>query len=290
MSLKPGSKVGDHYASVMFRLEVEVTTKASKSTESIALILKTMPFLEGKKMDLLKDGFMFDVEIKMYDSVLPAIKVLLEKCGIAQFWPDTVCQSHDPAPLLMFEDLSKEGYTVPKGFYDVDLSRRLLCSLAGQHAASFYIHHEQGHNFSEFNRSIFDMPEDFMKPIFDRHVGIFIDEVTKLPGFEGYHEKLKNFERKFLDHGSKTVKSIAGGYNVLTHGDFHHKNVLIQLSEDGNVVNDYKVVSFIIVVCRSNSNSSFSVGLPNLQLDLSSARPGLLYVHDDESGSPGPSS
>jgi hypothetical protein len=60
--------------------------------------------------------------------------------------------------------------------------------------------------------------------------------------------------------------------------------VLVQLSEDESVVNDFKLVSFNDKFIRSISKYSFSVGLPALQLGIAGSRPCLLHVHDDESG------
>jgi Ecdysteroid kinase-like family len=84
---KPGSNVGDHFASVMFRIEATVSFGGSDDQHAMSLILKTMPFVKGIKMDFLKDSPLFDVETKMYGDVLPAIKPLLDTCGITSFWP-----------------------------------------------------------------------------------------------------------------------------------------------------------------------------------------------------------
>jgi hypothetical protein len=83
----PGSNVGDHFASVMFRIVATISDAKSGLNEEIRLVLKTMPFVEGVKMDFLRETSLFDVEIKMYAEILPKMKPLLEACGIQSFWP-----------------------------------------------------------------------------------------------------------------------------------------------------------------------------------------------------------
>jgi hypothetical protein len=79
--------VGDHYASVMFRIVVTISDVKSGLNEEISLVLKTMPFVEGFKMDFLRGTSLFDVEIKMYAEILPKIEPLLKICAIQRFWP-----------------------------------------------------------------------------------------------------------------------------------------------------------------------------------------------------------
>jgi Ecdysteroid kinase-like family len=83
--------VGDHFASVMFRIEATVSFGDSPNDQHVmSLILKTAPFVEGVKMDFLKGSPLFEVETKMYSKILPAMEPLLAKCGITPFWPKLV--------------------------------------------------------------------------------------------------------------------------------------------------------------------------------------------------------
>jgi hypothetical protein len=79
--------VGDHFASIMFRIVATISDGKSDLNEEIFLILKTTPIVEGFKMDFMRGTSIFDVESRMYAEVLPQMKPLLETCDIQRFWP-----------------------------------------------------------------------------------------------------------------------------------------------------------------------------------------------------------
>lgn len=79
---KPATKVGDHFASIMFRVTIEYDSpKYKKSGEKITVILKTMPVVEGMKADFMKDSPAFKIETKMYAKVLPEMERVLASAG-----------------------------------------------------------------------------------------------------------------------------------------------------------------------------------------------------------------
>lgn len=82
LDFKPATKVGDHFASVMYRVTVEYDVpKYRKVNEKKVLIVKTEPFLEGFKTDVLKTNFLFKNEIRMYTQVLPEMERILHAAG-----------------------------------------------------------------------------------------------------------------------------------------------------------------------------------------------------------------
>lgn len=61
--LRPGTKPGEHYASVMFRAEVSYISNLNGRVNNILkLILKTPPFEEGTKKEFLKESTAFKTE------------------------------------------------------------------------------------------------------------------------------------------------------------------------------------------------------------------------------------
>lgn len=73
----PGTKPGDHFASVIFRAIV----RHSGSADEVSLIVKTLPSEEGLKKDILKDGYVFETETLMYTVIVPAMQRLLQSVG-----------------------------------------------------------------------------------------------------------------------------------------------------------------------------------------------------------------
>lgn len=75
----PGTKPGDHFASIIFRVTVAYTSRGQD--HEVSLIIKTIPEQEGLKRDLLKDGEIFETETIMYQTVIPEMIQLLRSVG-----------------------------------------------------------------------------------------------------------------------------------------------------------------------------------------------------------------
>lgn len=83
LDFKPATKVGDHFASVMYRVTVEYDIpKYKKANVKRVLIVKTLPFGDGKKAALFKEGQnVFVIESRMYSQVIPEMERLLSNAG-----------------------------------------------------------------------------------------------------------------------------------------------------------------------------------------------------------------
>lgn len=83
LDFKPATKVGDHFASVMYRVTAEYDVpKYKKVNVKRVMIVKTLPFGEGKKAEMFKDGQnVFVTENRMYTQVLPEMERLLSNAG-----------------------------------------------------------------------------------------------------------------------------------------------------------------------------------------------------------------
>lgn len=82
----PGSKAGDHYASIMFKI---IATYGSKGNivSGRRFIFKTVPEADGPKKELLENLPAFKNEIMMYTKTLPAMEKILNQYGEKGFWP-----------------------------------------------------------------------------------------------------------------------------------------------------------------------------------------------------------
>lgn len=82
VTISPGTGKTDHYASVMYRVNVEYYTKVVNDQQSIRLILKTMPFIDGAHKDLIEKLDIFEREIDVYSNVLPRMTRMLNEAGV----------------------------------------------------------------------------------------------------------------------------------------------------------------------------------------------------------------
>lgn len=84
--IRPGSKAGDHYASIMFKIIASYGTKGEIVCER-RFILKTVPEAEGQKKELLEQLPAFKNEIEMYTKVFKDMEKILEESGEKGWWP-----------------------------------------------------------------------------------------------------------------------------------------------------------------------------------------------------------
>lgn len=83
LDFKPATKVGDHFASVMYRVTAEYDVpKYRRVNEKRVMIVKTIPFAEGAKAEMFKNSHhIFAIESKMYTQVIPEMERLLSNAG-----------------------------------------------------------------------------------------------------------------------------------------------------------------------------------------------------------------
>lgn len=84
--IKPGSNVGDHYASIMFKVIVTYGSRG-KTLIDRRFILKTIPEAEGPKKELLENMPAFKNEIIMYTEILAAMESILKEHDEKPWWP-----------------------------------------------------------------------------------------------------------------------------------------------------------------------------------------------------------
>lgn len=77
-TIRPGTKPGDHFASVMFGADIKYTTPKKNEFSELSVIMKTLPSIEGIKKEFLAEGAIFITEIKLYTKVLRQMERILE--------------------------------------------------------------------------------------------------------------------------------------------------------------------------------------------------------------------
>ncbi|XP_055706837.1 uncharacterized protein LOC129803959 [Phlebotomus papatasi] len=232
----PGTKPGDHFASIMFKAIVSYTSRG-KTVSSRSLVVKTMPVEEGMKKEMFTQMPIFDREIYMYTKVLPEMSRLMESIGdFEELAPRMLYHNTDPL-VLIFEDISKFGYEMNNGFLDFDNTEKVVKKLAKFHALSFYM------NDNKYSYKL-DLPKnegimiteqtiDKMQMLADG-LHLMKEEVETWPGYEKIAEKIEVTRHTFLRRLLSVYKpNPEPGFNVLCHADFHIKNMMfIKNAED----------------------------------------------------------
>jgi hypothetical protein len=137
--ITPGSNMGDHFASIMFR--AKVSYRIEETGKEMSMLIKTTPIEEGLKKDML-DLDLFKTEIKMYSEVVPKMEKLLESVGEhIQMGPKLLYHSSDPY-ILVFEDLKERNFEMSLVPLDYETSRRIYNRLAKWHASTVYLEEE----------------------------------------------------------------------------------------------------------------------------------------------------
>lgn len=80
VNVRPGTKPGDHFASIMFKVTIDYKSKSNDHAIK-KVVIKTTPTTEGMKMDMMKDVPLFETEIRMYTKTLPEMERYFKVAG-----------------------------------------------------------------------------------------------------------------------------------------------------------------------------------------------------------------
>ncbi|XP_070504153.1 uncharacterized protein [Chironomus tepperi] len=242
--IKPATKPGENFASAVFRATIKFTSKYQKDEQEVSVIIKTQPVnVDLPNMDHLKDPTLFRNEIGVYTNVLEKMQELITSVGYTDIMcPRLVYQTMTPKPVIILEDVTSSGYdTAFKTMHDdFEISKRIVRRLAKFHAASFYLQDEQKIDASQFDTSIYK--HDFLLDLmFTESFDVITELMSKWEGFQQFVEPIKKFKTCYAEMGLKsyTPTSGSGAFNVLNHGDFHFKNVLYKMTNDGKEIEDF---------------------------------------------------
>uniref|UniRef100_A0A182MJ54 CHK kinase-like domain-containing protein n=1 Tax=Anopheles culicifacies TaxID=139723 RepID=A0A182MJ54_9DIPT len=242
--LRPGTKAGDHFASVMYRTTVRYEIGAVE--KAIHLIMKIKPMAEGLKKDLLKDDDFFGKEIRMYTRVLPEMARLMESIGEEYKYPRLIYASQTPHTIIILENVSPQGWTMKGLLKSFEEMQPTIDAIAKFHAASVVMQQKDPNFTSQYGCTIADTLRTMHKmtdACFEAFVR-FLRDTLELP--ELVEPVLKFHQRidKCLSDAYATTDACA---NVLIHGDFHFKN-LLHLESEGTIVEtmfvDYQMCSW----------------------------------------------
>ncbi|KAL5291260.1 hypothetical protein ACFFRR_010582 [Megaselia abdita] len=241
VQMKPGSAKGDHYGSIMFRAIINYECKNSKNQEK-SLIVKTMPFVDGPKKEMLQGMNIFDIEIKMYNEIIPKFQKILKDSGDnTELGGKCLYAATEPQEILIFEDLTKKNYkTVTNWGGSWEVGKKAVEKLAKWHAMSFKMVNDGDDSLQKFNKNGFTDDKIKEVPMFVNGFSDFVKMLKTKPEFEKYAPKFEKLSTE--DPISKTqvlfnafINGDKANLFVLNHGDFHIKNLMFTEKDDGKV-------------------------------------------------------
>ncbi|GAB0089712.1 hypothetical protein DMENIID0001_043040 [Sergentomyia squamirostris] len=237
--VKPVTKKGNHYGSVVLRIVVDYTVD-SKEQKQISLILKTGYDEKYKEEGGIKFTKTFDFqkrEVHMYGKVLASFHNLLSSINDKTVF-GARCYSIDHTTSSMFlEDLLVRQYRCANRIERLDLNhaKLVLKKLAKYHACSIILKKKEPNVYEPMKKAFFSRDKedsrDFCLSLYDAS----IDLVSKWPGYQYYVNKMKEFRGKFTEKGIELCE-VDQDFNVLLHGDVWTMNLMFKYDPDGNPI------------------------------------------------------
>lgn len=186
-NVTPATKMGENFASDIFRVNVQFTESKSNDINGVSSVnsetrntLKTMVYIKfayvffyihrqnGKAiicdfiikmalngetaLDALNELNVYEKEMEMYEKILPQLKMLLQKVGTKRkIFADTIFVSKTHKAMLM-EDLVTKGYrsTSIKDGYVMAHAKAILSRLAKFHGAAVVLQEQQPDIYKNF--------------------------------------------------------------------------------------------------------------------------------------------
>ncbi|KAM8704336.1 hypothetical protein ACLKA7_008875 [Drosophila subpalustris] len=251
VKMSPASAKGDHYASIMFRGNITYTTNKGKLSKS--LIVKTMPEEDGHKKEFLGGSNIFETEIGMYTKVLPKFEEILREAGDnTRLYVPCLYHSLKPRKVMIFEDLLPQGYAVIRNREPTkEEVQAALTKLAKWHAVSFQLLNEKPDYLAEFKHGLLDIPNFTNDPSVSDGMSSFIAMLDKTPELTQYKPKFQKLENDYLDRLKDVLQEYRenrqpNGYYILSHGDFHLRNLMFKHNPTNGAFEDCMLLDFQI--------------------------------------------
>ncbi|XP_017123778.1 uncharacterized protein LOC108143759 [Drosophila elegans] len=259
LKITPASAQGDHYASVMFRTTAKYTT--SKGEFSKPLIIKTMPEQEGHKKEMLAESHLFSTEIGAYTKALPEFERILREAGDnTKLYVPCIYHSLEPRQVMIFEDLVPQGYSVIRNRpVTLEELKKVFAKLAKWHAVSMKVMNEQPDFLKEFRYGLIEMPTLMTDPMVTTGMENFMNMLEKIPELTKYKPHFEKIKIDYLQRMSDVMQEYrknfqSDGYYVMSHGDFHLRNMMFKGDKDVMFV-DFQICN----LCPSTVDLTYSI-------------------------------
>ncbi|EDX14392.1 GD21201 [Drosophila simulans] len=212
LDTKPAVANGGNYGSVMTRINVEYTTKASKGKQSTTFLVKTT-FADRDPAGDLSD--MVRKELKDPRKLFAATM--------------NVDRERDS---IIFEDMSLDHYKVAcrRKKLDLEHTHLVLEKLALFHAASSVLAERQPGIFEKnYDRGFFNKHTRAYAPIMTNLLEALSRSLaTDKELGQRYKAKIDRLVERLMDYGERSTTSSPGDFLTLAHGDLWTTNFMFQ--------------------------------------------------------------
>ncbi|KAH8390827.1 hypothetical protein KR200_007237 [Drosophila serrata] len=243
LSVEPIIANGGHYGSVMTRIHVEYTTKASKDVQATTFLSKTTFADKDPAGDVLIHYGVYTREMDMYEKILPQLADLVrnELKDPRKMFAATMNVDRERDSII-FEDLSLEHYTVADRRKKLDLEHThlLLEKLAKFHAAGAVLAERQPGIFSKnYDRGFFNKHTRAYGPIMTNLLEALSRSLSSDPDLgQRYKAKIDMLVQRLMDYGERSTSINPGDFVTLAHGDLWTSNFMFQYdAKDGHPTN-----------------------------------------------------
>ncbi|XP_037030046.1 uncharacterized protein LOC119069927 [Bradysia coprophila] len=233
-SVKSG--FSEHFASVMLQCKIDCKS-VNTERETLNVVVKARQIIEGLKAIACEEA-MFENEIRMYTSTLPAFNRLFARFGMnIDLAPEFIYATNDPFPIIILKDLTIDGYFAPRtSFEDLEDAKQVIQRIAQFHAASFYLSGTNQMDFHDYKFTAYENEDIFYK-LYNTSVNVFKEVLETWDGYQEFIPKIERYMEQIGEIGRKShsINKANYGYNVLNHGDFHTRNLLVKLNSKQNL-------------------------------------------------------
>ncbi|CAD6996333.1 unnamed protein product [Ceratitis capitata] len=255
--LSSGTAKNDHYASILFRAKLKYTLHAQPTQEKYrAFVMKTEPFVDGVKKDKMNEVPLFETEVGVYTKVLPKIEAKLREFDDQTILAPKLFHYSLQAPrCIVFEDLVVEGYTTINNRHcSLEEVKMALTKLAKMHAISYQmIHTDNNHDLANFNKTFVNTIDLADFPVLGNGIKLIKDVISDQSDLQKFLPHIESVERflipKVIDLLNATKNGNQSVVQVLNHGDFHVKNLMVK--NDGNKLKDLMVLDYQVSIFGS---------------------------------------
>ncbi|KAH8311355.1 hypothetical protein KR044_005912, partial [Drosophila immigrans] len=223
-----GSAIGENYATIMLRVNIEVELQDGKQ-KSVSYMIK-LPHQQEAHEKMLGNNNIFGVEQNMYKTFVPEMEQLYRDVGVeVNFGAKSYELKGAKSVYILLEDLAPRGFKNINRLEGLDQAHTeaALRKLSQWHAASAVRVATKG-----------DYPKEFIIGFFKENNRLVVTEMNKGLGqnflkccatYEGnqeYFEHVKSAVPKVTDQCYKMSKPDPTGFNALNHGDFWSNNMM----------------------------------------------------------------
>lgn len=233
-----GSKHGDNFMGIMMRVLIKGCRNGRPTV--LSLMLK-MPPLSKARRKQFKSALLFEREVYMYRSVLPAFAEFQREKGLQPengFFAFPRCfgivaDSENDNYAIILEDLKEQGYDMfnKKKSIDLEHVRLIMEELGRYHAVSFAMRDQRPEVFEPFKKmqDVFlemmrgsrEMMQSFQDKAFNRAKDALGEDEVEL------REKIENLHSRFEETMEECVSfHTAEPFCVINHGDCWNNNMM----------------------------------------------------------------